>query len=227
MRFLINWRESGLHRSLKKRYSKTIKGQKRVWIAFGVTDRAAKRFMKKRGSAVLLAAVCLLVGCAASDPALPAETSSPTETSSPAYQGDSLFAYCTERQRELLELPHEELPVELIFHHWTETAADYETRDETVIAGVLQALRDVSVKSESPIISTDNRGLTFVTAQGDTYSFWFDKRRFEGVDGRCYVLSEDEKLWELVWGIRAADPDIIFGKLALKRPAQIPKKALQ
>lgn len=106
-----------------------------------------------------------------------------------------------------MELPHEELPVELIFHHWTETAADYETRDETVIAGVLQALRDVSVESESPIVSTDNRGLTFVTAQGDTYSFWFDKRRFEGVDGRCYVLSGDEKLWELVWGIRAADPD--------------------
>ena len=148
--------------------------------------------MKKRGAAALLAAICLLAGCAASDPALPAETSSPTETSSPAYQG---------------ELSHEELPVELIFRHWTETAADYETRDETVIAGVLQALRDVSVESESPIVSTDNRGLTFVTAQGDTYSFWFDKRRFEGVDGRCYVLSEDEKLWELVWGIRAADPD--------------------
>ena len=92
--------------------------------------------MKKRGSAVLLAAVCLLVGCAASDPALPAETSSPTETSSPAYQGDSLFAYCTERQRELLELPHE-----------------------------------------------------------------------ERVDGRCYVLSEDEKLWELAWGIRTTDPE--------------------
>ena len=31
---------------------------------------------------------------------------------------------------------------------------------------VLQALRDVSVESESPIVSTDNRGLTFVTAQG-------------------------------------------------------------
>ena len=28
MRFLINWRESGLHRSLKKRYSKTIKDKK-------------------------------------------------------------------------------------------------------------------------------------------------------------------------------------------------------
>ena len=31
----LNWRESGLHRSLKKRYSKTIKGQKksldRLW----------------------------------------------------------------------------------------------------------------------------------------------------------------------------------------------------
>ena len=134
--------------------------------------------MKKRGAAALLAAICLLAGCAASDPALPAETPTPTETSSPAYQGDSLFAYCTERQR-----------------------------DETVIAGVLQALRDVSVESESPIVSTDTRGLTFVTAQGDTYSFWFDKRRFEGVDGRCYVLSGDEKLWELVWGIRAADPD--------------------
>ena len=122
--------------------------------------------MKKRGAAALLAAICLLAGCVASDPALPAETPTPTETSSPAYQGDSLFAYCTEKQRELLELPHEELPVELISHHWTETAADYETRDETVIAGVLQALRDVSVESESPIVSTDTRGLTFVTAQG-------------------------------------------------------------
>ena len=217
MRFLINWRESGLHRSLKKRYSKTIKGQKRVWIAFGVTGRAAKRFMrpgqkkggtneKKRGSGtsgshLFAGGVCSIRSCASG------RDSDPDRDFVPAYQGDSLFAYCTERQRELLELPHEELPVELIFHHWTETAADYETRDETVIAGVLQALRDVSVESESPIVSTDTRGLTFVTAQGDTYSFWFDKRRFEGVDGRCYVLSEDEKLWELVWGIRAADPD--------------------
>ena len=158
MRFLINWRESGLHRSLKKRYSKTIKGQKRVWIAFGVTGRAAKRFMR------------------------------------PGQKKGGTNEKKRERQRELLELPHEELPVELIFHHWTETAADYETRDETVIAGVLQALRDVSVESESPIVSTDNRGLTFVTAQGDTYSFWFDKRRFEGVDGRCYVLSGRPRL---------------------------------
>ena len=106
-----------------------------------------------------------------------------------------------------MELPHEELPVELIFHHWTETAADYETRDETMIAGVLQALRDVSVESESPIVSTDTRGLTFVTAQGDTCSFWFDERRFEGVGDASYVLSGDEKLWELAWGIRTTDPD--------------------
>ena len=155
--------------------------------------------MKKRGSAVLLAAVCLLVGCAASDPALPAETSSPTETR-PRIPRGLPFCLLYRRQRELLELPHEELPVELIFHHWTETAADYETRDETVIAGVLQALRDVSVESESPIVSTDTRGLTFVTAQGDTYSFWFDKRRFEGVDGRCYDLSGDEKLWDWCGG---------------------------
>ena len=47
--------------------------------------------MKKRGAAALLAAICLLAGCAASDPALPAETPTPTETSSPAYQGDSLL----------------------------------------------------------------------------------------------------------------------------------------
>ena len=217
MRFLINWRESGLHRSLKKRYSKTIKGQKRVWIAFGVTGRAAKRFMrpgqkkggtneKKRGSGtsgshLFAGGVCSIRSCASG------RDSDPDRDFVPGIPRGLPFAYCTERQRELLELPHEELPVELIFHHWTETAADYETRDETVIAGVLQALRDVSVESESPIVSTDNRGLTFVTAQGDTYSFWFDKRRFEGVDGRCYVLSEDEKLWELVWGIRAADPD--------------------
>ena len=46
--------------------------------------------MKKRGAAALLAAICLLAGCAASDPALPAETPTPTETSSPAYQGDSI-----------------------------------------------------------------------------------------------------------------------------------------
>ena len=97
--------------------------------------------MKKRGAAALLAAICLLAGCAASDPALPAETPTPTETSSPAYQGDSLFAYCTEKQRELLELPHEELPVELILHHWTGAAADYETRDRTLTPGAAQALR--------------------------------------------------------------------------------------
>ena len=162
--------------------------------------------MKKRGAAALLAAICLLAGCAASDPALPAETPTPTETSSPAYQGTP-FCLLYRKAAGAFGAAHEELPVELIFHHWTETAADYETRDETVIAGVLQALRDVSVESESPIVSTDTRGLTFVTAQEDTYSFWFDKRRFEGVDGRCYVLSEDEKLWELAWGIRTTDPE--------------------
>ena len=97
MRFLINWRESGLHRSLKKRYSKIIKGQKRVWIAFGVTGRAAKRFMrpgqkkggtneKKRGSGTS-GSHLFAGGCVASDPALPAETPTPTETSSPAYKG--------------------------------------------------------------------------------------------------------------------------------------------
>ncbi len=133
-----------------------------------------------------------------------ADTTPPADAIS---TGASLHSYCTESQREFLEQTQEELPVELVFHHWTETAADYKTTDETVISGVLQALRDVTVVSRSPIVSTDNRGLTFVTAQGDTCSFWFDERRFEGVDGACYVLSGDEKLWELVWGIRDADPE--------------------
>ena len=72
---------------LKKRYSKTIKGQKRVWIAFGVTGRAAKRFMrpgqkkggtneKKRGSGtsgshLFAGGVCSIRSCASgrdSDP---------------------------------------------------------------------------------------------------------------------------------------------------------------
>ena len=104
--------------------------------------------MKKRGAAALLAAICLLAGCAASDPALPAETR-PRQRLRPRHtKGTPFLLTVPKGQRELLELPHEELPVELIFHHWTETAADYETRDETVIAGVLQALRDVSVESE-------------------------------------------------------------------------------
>ena len=85
--------------------------------------------------------------------------------------------------------------------------ADYKTTDEKVISEVLQELRDVTVVSRSLIASTDTRGLTFVTAQGDTCSFWFDERRFEGVGDASYVLSGDEKLWELVWGVRDADPE--------------------
>ena len=169
MRFLINWRESGLHRSLKKRYSKIIKGQKRVWIAFGVTDRAAKRFMrpgqkkggtneKKRvsstsGRRLFAGGVCSIRSCASG------RNFVPDRDFVPGIPRGLPFCLLYRKAAELLELPHEELPVELIFHHWTETAADYETRDETVIAGVLQALRDVSVESESPIVSTDNRGL--------------------------------------------------------------------
>ena len=124
--------------------------------------------MKKRGAAVLLAAVCLLVGCAASDPALPAETSSPTETSSPAYQGDSLFAYCTERQRELLELPHEELPVELIFHHWTETAADYKLVAGRNFIGRAAAM-DVSL-ADDDTVSRESHALVTYDAKHNSFS---------------------------------------------------------
>ena len=164
--------------------------------------------MKKRGAAALLAAICLLAGCAASDPALPAETPTPTETSSPAYQGDSLFAYCTEKQRELLELPHEELPVELIFHHWTETAADYETRDETVIAGVLQALRDVSVESESPIVSTDTRGAYICDgARGYLQFSGLINAGSKGWMAGAMSFPKMKSFGNWAWGIWTTDPE--------------------
>ena len=41
---------------------------------------------------------------------------------------------------------------------------------------------------------------------GDTCSFEFDGGKFQGVDNECYLLSEDNKLWKLVWAIREKDP---------------------
>ena len=160
--------------------------------------------MKRRIVAALLAAVCVLAGCTPTDITPIADTTPAADAIS---TGASLQSYCTESQREFLEQTQEALPVELVFHHWAETAADYKTTDEKVISEVLQELRDVTVVSRSLIASTDTRGLTFVTAQGDTCSFWFDERRFEGVGDASYVLSGDEKLWELAWGIRTTDPE--------------------
>ncbi len=143
--------------------------------------------MKRRMVAVLLAVMCVLAGCAPAD--------------------RSLQAYCTENQKEFLDQTQEELPAELVFHYWTETAASYQTTDEEIISGILQALREATVVSKSSVRSTDNRILEFVTAEGDTCNFGFDERKFRGADEECYVLSGDDELWKLVWEIREADPE--------------------
>ena len=92
--------------------------------------------MKRRMVAVLLAVMCVLAGCAPAD--------------------RSLRAYCTESQKEFLNQTQEELPAELVFHYWTETAASYQTTDEEIISGILQALREATVVSKSSVRSTDN-----------------------------------------------------------------------
>ena len=143
--------------------------------------------MKRRMMAALLAVMCILAGCA------------------PANR--SLQAYCTESQREFLDQTQEELPAELVFHYWAETAASYRTTDEEIISGILQALREATVVSKSSVRSTDNRILEFVTVEGDTCRFKFDGRKFIGADEECYVLSSDDELWKLIWEIREADPE--------------------
>lgn len=143
--------------------------------------------MKRRMMAALLAVMCILAGCA------------------PANR--SLQAYCTESQREFLDQTQEELPAELVFHYWAETAASYRTTDEEIISGILQALREATVVSKSSVRSTDNRILEFVTVEGDTCRFKFDERKFIGADEECYVLSSDDELWKLIWEIREADPE--------------------
>ncbi len=143
--------------------------------------------MKRRMAAVLLAVMCVLAGCAPSD--------------------RSLRAYCTENQKEFLNQTQEELPAELVFHYWTETAASYRTTNDEIISGILQALREATVVSKSSVRSTDNRILEFVTAEGDTCNFGFDERKFRGADEECYVLSGDDELWKLVWEIRESDPE--------------------
>lgn len=143
--------------------------------------------MKRRIMAALLAVMCILAGCA------------------PANR--SLQAYCTESQREFLDQRQEELPAELVFHYWAETAASYRTTDEEIISGILQALREATVESKSSVRSTDNRILEFVTVEGDTCNFGFDERKLIGADEECYVLSGDDELWKLIWEIREADPE--------------------
>ena len=67
-------------------------------------------------------------------------------------------------------------------------------------------LRATTVISKSSIRSTDRRILEFVIEDGDTCSFEFDGGKFQGVDNECYLLSEDNELWKLVWAIREKDP---------------------
>ena len=106
--------------------------------------------MKKRGgsgtsgSHLFAGGVCSIRSCASG------RDSDPDRDFVPGIPRGLPFCLLHRKAAGAFGAAHEELPVELIFHHWTETAADYETRDETVIAGVLQALRDVSVESESP-----------------------------------------------------------------------------
>ncbi len=118
--------------------------------------------MKRRMVAVLLAVMCVLAGCAPAD--------------------RSLRAYCTESQKEFLNQTQEELPAELVFHYWTETAASYQTTDEEIISGILQALGKQQSYPSLPSVLQTTRILEFVTAEGDTCNFGFDERKFRGAD---------------------------------------------
>ena len=168
--------------------------------------------MRMRRVAALLVVICILVGCAPSDESprdycaeSPGELLDQLQEEMPT--GKSFQDYCSESQREFLNQTQADYPVELIFHCLTETDASYKTTDEEIISEILQVLRGITVVSKSSIRSTDNRILEFVTEEGDTCSFRFDGRLFQGSDNACYVLSGDDKLWQLARTIREEDPE--------------------
>lgn len=143
--------------------------------------------MKRIKIAVLLVLLCVLAGC------------TPKDT--------SLRAYCTESQQEFLDRSQEELPVALTYHHNDNILGRYETTDEEIISGILQALRGMTVVSKASSGSTDSRILEFETADGDTCLFWFDENRFRGAGGTYYVLSGDDEIWDLARKIQETYPE--------------------
>ena len=102
--------------------------------------------MKRIKIAVLLILLCVLAGC------------SPKDT--------SLRAYCTESQQEFLDRSQEELPVALTYHHNDNILGRYETTDEEIISGILQALRGMTVVSKASSGSTDSRILSLRQRMG-------------------------------------------------------------
>ena len=168
--------------------------------------------MKKVAALLFLVVIYILAGCTPSDETLEGYCTKSLEEFLDQPQeempiGKSLQDYCTESQREFLNQTQADYPVELIFHCLTETDASYKTTDEEIISEILQVLRGITVVSKSSIRSTDNRILEFVTDEGDTCSFRFDGRLFQGSDNACYVLSGDDKLWQLARTIREEDPE--------------------
>lgn len=135
--------------------------------------------MKRLKISILLILLCVLTGC------------------SP--KGDRpLLDCCTESQQNFLAQSQEELPATLVYHCNDNILGRYETTDEEIIAGILQALRETTVVSRASGGSSDSRILEFKTADGDVCLFRFDEKRFYGAGGKTYVLSGDDDIWELV-----------------------------
>ncbi len=81
-----------------------------------------KRGSGTSGSHLFAGGVCSIRSCASG------RDSDPDRDFVPGIPRGLPFCLLYRKAAGALELPHEELPVELIFHHWTETAADYETK---------------------------------------------------------------------------------------------------
>lgn len=143
--------------------------------------------MKKLEITMLLVLLCLLAGCTP--------------------KSRSFHACCSENQRKFLDESQEELPIALVYHYNDNILGRYETTEEEIISGVLQALRDTTVVSRAFGGSSDSRILEFKTADGDACLFWFNEKRFHGADKKNYVLTGDELIWELVQEIQEAYPE--------------------
>lgn len=116
----------------------------------------------------------------------------------------TIYSYCTEKQKHLLDSYGDELPEMLIYNSNYGYSARYQVDDETMIRSAVKAIEKIQIDGEYDICATDaDAAFVFVMKNGDTCGFSFNDKHFTQHEGKnIYLISGDDALWNIAMQIK-------------------------